>query len=136
MPKKIILILLAVLVGAGIVVFAVLRRPARPAPVYFIVGEITALNNNGFSVRALAGRNSFGEDNAFSVLVASSTAFSGIEIPRTISQKDAGKPVPAEKAGFSDLGVGDNVAVESFVNLRNVRQFTAKSVQSLKTVGQ
>lgn len=120
-------------------------KPVELPPIFSIVGEITGITENSFQIKTLKDQNSFGENKDFLVFVASpvrgdasngasSTVFSSIEIPQTISQKDASKPILAQEAILSDLKVKDEVAVESDIDLRNINQFTAKSSQILKII--
>jgi len=150
MPKKFIFILvviLAILILGWFVFLAFFQKevklkPIVLPPIFSVVGEITEITGNSVKVKALKIQNSFSEDKEFLVLVASpvrgdasngasSTVFSKMEIPQTISQEDVSKPILAQKSSFSDLKIKDNVAVESEVNLRDVSQFTAKSMQVL-----
>ncbi|MDO8524575.1 MAG: hypothetical protein Q7R99_03025 [bacterium] len=134
--RKNILIFVAVLIALGVLIFFVFnkekQKQAELPPVFSIIGEITKITENGFQVKTLKTQNGLGEDKDFLVLMASSTIFSGIEIPQTISQEDATKPILAQKANLSDLKVKDIVVVESNDNLRGVSQFTAKSAQILE----
>jgi len=151
MLKKNILIFVVILIVLGVLIFFVFnkekQRQAELPPVFSIVGEITEITGNSFQVKTFKEQNGFGADKEFLVVVASpvrgdasngasSTVFSKIEIPQTISQEDANTPILAKEANLSDLKVKDNVAVESNVDLRNVSQFMAKSAQILKIVEQ
>ncbi len=97
------------------------QKQAGLPPIFSIIGEITEITGNGFSV-----------DNEFLVLMASSTIFSSVQNQQVINQEDANKPILSQEAKFSDLKVKDKVVVESDINLRGVDQFTAKSVQILE----
>lgn len=141
MFKKNILIFIVVLIIAlGVLLFFIFNKEKSKQvelpPVFSIVGEITNITENNFQIKALKTQNSFGADKEFLVAVASSTVFSNIEIPQTISQEDANNPIMAQEANFSDLKIKDSVAVESNIDLRNISQFTAKSVQNLKVIEQ
>lgn len=145
MLKKTILIFVAILAILGVSVFFIFENKQKQVqlpvkvelpPIFSVVGEITGITENGFKLKVLKEQNIFGQEKEFVVAVASSTVFSKIEVPQVISQENANTPILSQKAKFSDLKVKDNVTVESDVNLRNVSQFTAKSVQNLKTIKQ
>lgn len=155
MSKKFIFILvviLAILILGWFVFLAFFQKevklkPIVLPPIFSVVGEITEITENSFQIKTLKAQNGFDADKDFLVLVASpvrgdasngasSTVFSKIESPQTISQEDANKPILAQEIKFSDLKIKDNIAVESDIDLRNVSQFTAKSAQILKNIEQ
>lgn len=141
MLKKTILIFVAILAILGVSVLFIFKNKQKQVqlplqvqlpPIFSVVGEITEITENGFKFKALKEQNIFGQDKEFVVVMASSTVFSSIEIPQAISAENAHQPVLSKGIFLADLKVGDDVAVESSVNLRGNDKFTAKSVQLLK----
>ncbi|MDD5738717.1 MAG: hypothetical protein PHY72_02195 [Candidatus Pacebacteria bacterium] len=134
--KKIILFVFTILIICSVVWFFIFQNKQKQAelsPVFSIVGEITNITENSFQIKALQTQNDFSKDKDFLVFVASSTIFSNIEMPQSISAEDASKPILAKKTDLVDLKISDSVVVEGNINLRNVSEFTAKSIQNSKT---
>jgi len=139
MLKRNVLIFIAIIIAVGVFMFFVFKNKQKKAelpPVFSIVGEIAQISGDSFQIKALGVQNGFGKDKDFLVFVASSTVFSNIEMPQTISEENVSQPILAKKAGLFDLKINDNVVVESDINLRNISEFTAKSVQSAKNIEQ
>ena len=102
MSKKVILIFVVILIVLGISAIFIFNKknreiPPELPPVFSIVGEITNITESGFQVKTLKDQNSFGIDKEFFVFMASSTVFSNIEMPQTISEENAQQPILAKK---------------------------------------
>lgn len=100
--------------------------------VFSVVGKVEAINSNSFTLRASQEQNQLGEEKVFDVNVTDKTTFSGLDMPKSISQGDILKPIFSNQKQFSDLAVGDEVVATSEVNLLKVDSFTAVSAQIIK----
>lgn len=99
-----------------------------PQKVLTLVGEVTSVGAQRFTMRAPAARNFFEQDKEFIIEIDVNTEF----IISTPAHPSTGKLIDRNTGAFKDLKVGDQVSISSSSNIKDAASFKASKVEIVR----